>query len=185
MRRAKRKTTVPPRPKVTARVNEQITAQRVRVVDEDGTQIGVLPVADAREHAAQRSLDLIEVAAESDPPVCRLGDYGRWRYEEERRLRAGRRQHVHSPPKEVRLRPRIATHDYAWKRDQAIGVPPNTLEGQAHRDVPRPRTRASGARTATTRTPRRRRGGVRPARRARELRRSEHDGACEPDRTAR
>ena len=78
VRRAKRKTTVPPRPKVTARVNEQITAQRVRVVAEDGTQVGVLPVADAREHAAQRSLDLIEVAAESDPPVCRLGDYGRW-----------------------------------------------------------------------------------------------------------
>ena len=120
MRRAKRKTTVPPRPKVTARVNEQITARRVRVVDEDGTQVGVLPIAEAREHAAQRALDLIEVAAESDPPVCRLGDYGRWRYEEERRLRAGRRQHVHSPPKEVRLRPRIATHDYAWKRDQAI-----------------------------------------------------------------
>ena len=121
MRRAKRKTTVPPRPKVTARVNERITAHRVRVVEEDGTQDGVLTLADAREHAAQRSLDLIEVAAESDPPVCRLGDYGRWRYEEERRLRAGRRQHVHSPPKEVRLRPRIATHDYAWKRDQAIG----------------------------------------------------------------
>ena len=120
MRRAKRKTTVPPRPKVTARVNEQITARRVRVVDEDGTQVGVLPVADACEYAAQRSLDLIEVAAESDPPVCRLGDYGRWRYEEERRLRAGRRQQVHTAPKEVRLRPRIAAHDYAWKRDQAI-----------------------------------------------------------------
>jgi translation initiation factor IF-3 len=121
MRRAKRKTTVPPRPKVTARVNERITAQRVRVVDEEGTQVGVLTLADAREHAAQRSLDLIEVAAEADPPVCRVGDYGRWRYEEERRLRAGRRQQVHFPPKEVRLRPRIATHDYAWKRDQAIG----------------------------------------------------------------
>jgi translation initiation factor IF-3 len=121
MRRAKRKTTVPPRPKVTARVNELIAAQRVRVVDEDGTQVGVLSIADAREYATQRSLDLIEVAAEADPPVCRVGDYGRWRFEEERRLRAGRRQQVHLPPKEVRLRPRIATHDYAWKRDQAIG----------------------------------------------------------------
>jgi translation initiation factor IF-3 len=79
VRRAKRKTTVPPRPKVTARVNNEITAQRVRVVDEDGSQVGVLPLADAHEHAAQRSLDLIEVAAEADPPVCRVGDYGRWR----------------------------------------------------------------------------------------------------------
>ena len=120
MRRAKRKTTVPPRPKVTARVNDQITAQRVRVVDQDGSQVGVLLRADALEHASQRSLDLIEVSAEADPPVCRIGDYGRWRYEEERRLRAGRRQQLHSAPKEVRLRPRIATHDYAWKRDQAM-----------------------------------------------------------------
>jgi translation initiation factor IF-3 len=120
LRRAKRKTSVPPRPRVTARVNEQITAPHVRVVEEDGTQVGVLTLADAREHAARRSLDLIEVAAEADPPVCRVGDYGRWRYEEERRLRAGRRQQVHSTPKEVRLRPRIAPHDYAWKRDQAI-----------------------------------------------------------------
>ena len=121
MRRAKRKTTVPPRPTVTARVNEQITTQRVRVVNEDGTQVGVLELADAREHAVRRSLDLIEVAADSDPPVCRIGDYSRWRYEEERRLRTGRRHQMHSAPKEVRLRPRIGTHDYAWKRDQAIG----------------------------------------------------------------
>jgi translation initiation factor IF-3 len=121
VRKAKRKTTVPPRPTVTARVNEQITAHHVRVVDDDGRQIGVLPLADAREYAAQRSLDLFEVSAEVDPPVCRIGDYGRWRYEEERSLRAGRRHQAHSAPKEVRLRPRIGTHDYAWKRDQAIG----------------------------------------------------------------
>ena len=121
MRKAKRKTTVPPRPTVTARVNHQITAPHVRVVDEDGTQVGVLPIADAREVASQRSLDLIEVAAEADPPVCRVGDYSRWRYEEERRLRAGRRHQAHSAPKEVRLRPRIGAHDYTWKRDQAIG----------------------------------------------------------------
>jgi translation initiation factor IF-3 len=121
VRRAKRKTTVPPRPKVTARVNEQVTAARVRVVDEEGTQVGVLPIADARAYPGERSLDRIEVAGEADPPVCRVGDYGRWRYEEERRLRAGRRQQVHGGPKEVRLRPWIAMHDYAWKRDQAIG----------------------------------------------------------------
>jgi translation initiation factor IF-3 len=121
VRRAKRKTTVPPRPKVTARVNDQITAATVRVIDEEGTQVGVLGIAEARALAAERSLDLIEVSSEADPPVCRIGDYGRWRFEEERRLRAGRRQQVHSAPKEVRLRPRIATHDYAWKRDQAIG----------------------------------------------------------------
>jgi translation initiation factor IF-3 len=106
---------------VTARVNERITATQVRVIEEDGTQIGVLPLAAAQEHARERSLDLIEVAPEADPPVCRIGDFGRWRYEEERRLRAGRRQQVHTAPKEVRLRPRIGAHDYLWKRDQTIG----------------------------------------------------------------
>jgi translation initiation factor IF-3 len=121
MRRAKRKTTVPPRPRVTARVNAEITAPRVRVVEEDGTQVGVLPAAEARAYAEERKLDLIEVSADADPPVCRVGDYGRWRYAEERRLRAGRRQQTHTAPKEVRLRPRIGAHDYAWKRDQAIG----------------------------------------------------------------
>lgn len=121
MRRAKRKTTVPPRPTVAARVNDSITAQRVRVVDEDGTQVGVLQIAYALQYAAERSLDLIEISADADPPVCRVGDYGRWRYEEERRQRAGRRHQAHSAPKEVRLRPLIGTHDYAWKRDQAIG----------------------------------------------------------------
>ena len=183
MRRAKRKTTVPPRPKVTARVNDQITAATVRVVDEEGTQVGVLALADARAHAAERSLDLIEVSAEADPPVCRIGDYGRWRFEEERRLRAGRRQQVHSAPKEVRLRPRIATHDYAWKRDQAIGFLARTLEGQADRDVPRPRTRASElgrqllARLAADVAE------VGPSRRQGELRRAQHDRAPEPERS--
>lgn len=111
---------MPPRPRVTARVNQQITATTVRVVDEDGQQIGVMSRGEALRHADERGADLVEVAADGDPPVCRLTDYGRWRYAEERRLRAGRRNPTQTAPKEVRLRPWIGPHDYAWKRDQAL-----------------------------------------------------------------
>lgn len=120
MRRARRKTSVPPRPRVNARVNEQIGAPNLRVVDDEGAQIGVMTRADALAHAESLGLDLVEVAADADPPVCRVIDFGRWRFEEERRLRAAQRNQQHGGPKEVRLRPRISTHDYAWKRDQAL-----------------------------------------------------------------
>jgi translation initiation factor IF-3 len=106
--------------RVTARINEQIGAGPVRLVAEDGSQLGVMTADDARARAYERGLDLVEVAATSDPPVCRVMDYGKWRYEEERRLKESRRNQVHVSLKEVRLRPKIATHDYEWKRNQAI-----------------------------------------------------------------
>ena len=105
---------------MSARSNEQIGAPRLRVVDEDGGQVGVMARAEALAYAAERGLDLVEVAADADPPVCRVTDYGRWRFEEERRLRASQRNQSHGGPKEVRLRPRISSHDYEWKRDQAL-----------------------------------------------------------------
>ncbi len=122
MRRARRKTTVPPRPRVSARSNEEIGARRVRVVTEDGAQVGVMARADALAYAEERGLDLVEVAADADPPVCRVTDYGRWRYDEERRLRVSQRNQSHGGPTEVRLRPRISGPDYEWQRDQALEV---------------------------------------------------------------
>lgn len=119
MRRARK----PGRPaqvrRVTARINEQIDGD-VRLVAEDGSQLGVMSADDARAYAYERSLDLVEVAAGSDPPVCRAMDYGKWRYEEERKLRESRRNQVHVSLKEVRLRPKIASHDYEWKRNQTL-----------------------------------------------------------------
>jgi translation initiation factor IF-3 len=76
--------------------------------------------AAAVAYAAERDLDLVEVAAKADPPVCRVMDYGKWRYEEERKARASRKNQVHVSFKEVRLRPKIASHDYEWKRDRAV-----------------------------------------------------------------
>lgn len=119
-----RKARKPGRPaqvrRVTARINEQIGAGPVRLVAEDGSQLGVMAADEARAHAYERGLDLVEVAAASDPPVCRVMDYGKWRYEEERKLRQSRRNQVHVSFKEVRLRPKIAAHDYEWKRNQAL-----------------------------------------------------------------
>jgi translation initiation factor IF-3 len=106
--------------RVTARINEQIGTRPVRLVAEDGSQLGVMAADDARAYAYERGLDLVEVAATSDPPVCRVMDYGKWRYEEERKLRANRRNQVHVTFKEVRLRPKTAVHDYEWKRNQAL-----------------------------------------------------------------
>jgi translation initiation factor IF-3 len=106
--------------RVTARINEQIGERPVRLVADDGSQLGVMSADDARAYAYERDLDLVEVAAASDPPVCRVMDYGKWRYEEERKLRQNRRNQVHVSLKEVRLRPKIGVHDYEWKRKQAL-----------------------------------------------------------------
>lgn len=119
MRRARK----PGRPaqvrRVTARINEQVGAGAVRLVAEDGSQLGVMAADDARAYAYGLGLDLVEVAAAFDPPVCRAMDYGKWRYEEERKLRAAQKNQVHVSLKEVQLRPKVAPHDYAWKRDKA------------------------------------------------------------------
>ncbi len=120
MRKARKRGAVAQDRRVTARINEQIGNQPVRLLAEDGTQLGVIGADEARAYAYARDLDLVEVAAKAEPPVCRALDYGKWRYEEERKLRASLRNQVHESLKEVQLRPKIGAHDYAWKRDRAL-----------------------------------------------------------------
>jgi translation initiation factor IF-3 len=107
--------------RVTARINEQLGDGPVRVVLEDGTQLGVMSGAEARAFAYERDLDVVEVAATADPPVCRVTDYGKWRYAEERKLREAQKKQAegHLSLKEVQLKPKISRHDYEWKRDKA------------------------------------------------------------------
>ena len=90
MRKARKRGAVAQNRRVTARINEQIGNQPVRLLAEDGSQLGVMSAEEARAYAYARDLDLVEVAANADPPVCRALDYGKWRYEEERKLRAAR-----------------------------------------------------------------------------------------------
>ena len=107
-------------PRVAAKINDEIGAREVRLIGEEGEQLGIRSAEEAREYAYARDLDLVEVAGAVDPPVCRVMDYGKWRYEEERKARANRKNQVQVSFKEVRLRPKIGEHDYEWKRDRAI-----------------------------------------------------------------
>jgi len=104
---------------VQTRVNERIRIREVRLIDEEGTQIGIIPTRDAMEMARSRGLDLVEVAPNAVPPVCRIMDYGKFRYEQSRKERESRRnQHV-IELKEVRIRPKIDDHDLETKGRQA------------------------------------------------------------------
>lgn len=100
----------PPTP-TGPRTNHQIRATQVRVLDAEGQQIGVMPTEDAIRRAEEAGLDLIEVAATADPPVCRIADLGKFKFEQDKRARDSKKnQHV-SEVKEVRLRPRTDDHD--------------------------------------------------------------------------
>jgi translation initiation factor IF-3 len=99
-----------------ARINEQIRVPRVRLVDEDGTQIGIKSRDEALEYAFSKNLDLVEVAAQADPPVCRVMDYGKYRYEQEQKAKLARKHQLQVQVKEIKLRPKISQHDYETKK---------------------------------------------------------------------
>jgi translation initiation factor IF-3 len=93
-----------------------IRAPKVRLVDEDGSQIGVKDTNDAREYAWGKNLDLVEVAAQADPPVARVMDYGKYRYEQEQKAKLARKHQVSVNVKEIKFRPKIGIHDYNTKK---------------------------------------------------------------------
>lgn len=101
------------------RVNERIRVREVRLIDDEGQQVGIIPTREALMIARERGLDLVEVGPNSSPPVCRLMDYGRYRYEQSRKERDQRKnQHV-TKVKEVRVEPKIGEHDLETKGRQA------------------------------------------------------------------
>jgi translation initiation factor IF-3 len=105
--------------KEQTRVNHRIRVPQVRVIGDDGEQIGIIPTSEALAMAQERGLDLVEVAANSRPPVCRIMDYGKYKYEQSKRDRnARKKQHV-MHLKEVKLRPKIEDHDYVTKLERA------------------------------------------------------------------
>ena len=97
------------------RVNERIIAKEVRLVGEKGEQLGIMPLVQAREVAKKQNLDLVEVAPTSVPPVCRLLDYGKYKYEQAKKEQQARKSQKVSLLREVRLRPKIGTHDFEFK----------------------------------------------------------------------
>lgn len=97
------------------RINDRIRIAEVRVIAEDGTQLGLMAPGDALKIARERSLDLVEVSPQASPPVCRIMDFPKFRYDEERRERDSKKKHHISRLKEVKFRPRIEEHDYQVK----------------------------------------------------------------------
>ena len=93
---------------------------RVRLVGEDGEQIGIKETNEALEYAYARNLDLVEVAAAADPPVARVMDYGKWRYEQEQRAKQARKHQSTINIKEIKFRPKIGVHDYETKKGHVV-----------------------------------------------------------------
>jgi translation initiation factor IF-3 len=93
------------------RTNRQIRAPQVRIIDQEGQQVGVMSLDEAIALAEEAGLDLIEVAATADPPVCRIADLGKYRFEQDKRARDAKKNQHLSEVKEVRLRPRTDDHD--------------------------------------------------------------------------
>ena len=93
---------------------------RVRLVDEDGAQIGIKDTKEALEYAYSKNLDLVEVAKQADPPVARVMDYGKWRYEQEQRAKQARKHQSQINIKEIKFRPKIGTHDYETKKGHVV-----------------------------------------------------------------
>jgi translation initiation factor IF-3 len=102
------------------RINERIRVPQVRLVGEDGNQIGVVDTPQALRYAQERDLDLVEVAPEARPPVCRVLDYSKYKYEQEQKAKAARRHQKQVNVREIKLRPKIATNDYETKKNHVV-----------------------------------------------------------------
>jgi translation initiation factor IF-3 len=112
-----RRTVEPPsRPVPQARINDYIRASQVRLIDEDGSQLGIKPTREAMQYAFDKGLDLVEVASQADPPVARVMDYGKYRYEQEQKAKLARKHQTQINIKEIKLRPKIGVHDYNTKK---------------------------------------------------------------------
>ena len=118
--RPRRSLEPPVRPVPQTRINDAIRAPRVRLVDEDGGQVGIKPSAEALEYAYSKGLDLVEIAPQADPPVAKVMDYGKYRYEQEQKAKQARKNQVQIHVKEIKLRPKIGQHDYETKMGHVV-----------------------------------------------------------------
>ncbi|MHB2024926.1 MAG: translation initiation factor IF-3 [Mycobacteriales bacterium] len=101
---------------VEPRINDRIRVPEVRLVGPGGEQVGIVAINDALRLAQESELDLVEVAPTARPPVCKLMDYGKWKYENAQKAREARRNQSHTIIKEMKLRPKIDPHDYETKK---------------------------------------------------------------------
>ncbi len=102
------------------RVNERIRAQKVRLISSEGKQIGILPLEEALRIAYDERLDLVEVAPQADPPVCRIMDYSKYKYERALRAKRARKHQTTIVVKEIKMRPKIEEHDFNVKKKHVV-----------------------------------------------------------------
>ena len=105
--------------KDTTQINDDIRAKEVRVIGDDGEQIGILPLSQAKEIAYDKGLDLVLISPQADPPVCRVMDYGKFRFERDKKEKEARKKQQIVKVKEVKLSCRIDTHDFETKANHA------------------------------------------------------------------
>ncbi|MCC6382476.1 MAG: translation initiation factor IF-3 [Dehalococcoidia bacterium] len=112
----RKRSKAPPKPVAPEpRINERIRVPEVRLIDEEGRQVGVVRTAEAIAMARQRDVDLVEVAAQASPPVARLMDFGRFKYEQSKKDREAKKHQVSMQLREVRMKPKIDEHDIDFK----------------------------------------------------------------------
>ena len=102
------------------RINDAIRASQVRLIGETGQQLGIKPTREALEYAYSKNLDLVEVAAQADPPVAKVMDWGKYRYEQEQKAKLARKHQTQINVKEIKLRPKIGVHDYNTKKGHVV-----------------------------------------------------------------
>jgi len=102
------------------RRNERIRIPKVRVVDDDGEQLGVMATRDALDRAREKGLDLVEVAPNADPPVCKIMDYGKFKYQQQKKLQEAKKKQTVIKIKEVKFRPKTDEHDYQTKLKKIV-----------------------------------------------------------------
>ena len=101
-------------------INEEIRDREVRVIDSDGTQLGIMPIAEAMRLADEKNTDLVKIAPQAKPPVCKIMDYGKYSFEQAKREKEAKKNQRVIEIKEVRLSLNIDTHDFETKANQAI-----------------------------------------------------------------
>src|SRR5499425_1549953 len=102
------------------RTNERIRAREIRVIDDEGKQIGILPPYEALKMARERNLDLVEISPTAQPPVCRIMDYGKYLYQQEKKEREAKKHQKTITVKEVKFRINVDDHDYETKKNHVL-----------------------------------------------------------------
>ena len=102
------------------RINDEITARTCRLIGVDGSQLGLFGLRDAQRIADEQNLDLVEIAPNADPPVCKVMDYSKYRYEQDRKAKAAKKNQTRVEVKEMKFRPKIDTGDYETKKNHVM-----------------------------------------------------------------